>query len=136
MKTENKSWETSQTILVVDDDPVSCRLTQSVLTARGYQVVATVDASQGLEMAMKQAPALIILDVMLPIINGYNFCRLMKSEKECRRIPIILLTSRANEEDRRIGVEAGANEYLVKPFHTEELLAKVSGILHKTTQSA
>jgi DNA-binding response OmpR family regulator len=133
MNTENKTAVTIKTILVIDDDPVSCRLTQALLTAQGYQVVATADAPEGLEVAMKHSPDLIILDVMLPIINGYNFCRLVKSEKECQRIPIILLTSRANEEDRRIGKEVGANEYLVKPFHTEELLAKVSGILQKTS---
>ena len=83
----------------------------------------------GLEIAMKKQPDLIVLDVMMPIINGFNICRLMKSEETCKHIPIILLTSRVTEEDRRIGQEVGADAYLLKPLNTEEFLYKVKELL-------
>lgn len=116
-------------ILVVDDDPVIIKLLTSVLPENGYEVMASQEAPEGLEMAMKRAPDLIILDVMMPIINGFNMCRLMKSQPECRDIPVILLTSRAGDEDRRIGQEVGANAYVSKPFNTQELLAKIRELL-------
>lgn len=116
-------------ILVIDDDPVIIKLMQGVLTSNGYVVTLASEAPQGLEIAMKQCPDLIILDVMMPIINGYNICRLMKSEEAHKHIPIILLTSRVTEEDRRIGKEVGADAYITKPFDTGVLLEKVRELL-------
>jgi two-component system cell cycle response regulator len=116
-------------ILVVDDDPVVIRLMERVLITNGFEVVVADEAPRGLEIAMKGGPHLIILDVMMPIINGYNICRLLKSEEGHKHIPIVLLTSRATEEDRRIGEEVGADAYIVKPFDTEDLLTKVKELL-------
>ena len=116
-------------ILVIDDDPTLLKLAQSVLNSSGYEVVVAADAPNGLELAMKQNPDLIILDVMMPVINGFNICRLMKSEKSLKHIPIILLTSRSTESDQKIGAEVGADAYFAKPFKTDELLFKVRELL-------
>lgn len=117
-------------ILVVDDNPTDLKLISSVLTAQGYVVSTADEAPGGIETAMNLSPSLIILDVMMPIINGYNICRLIKDQKDYARIPILLLTSRSSEEDHRIGREAGADAYMSKPFKTEELLATVQQLMN------
>lgn len=119
----------SRRILVVDDDPVVIRTLEGNLKSNGYEVMVSQEATDGLEKAFKRFPELIILDVMMPIINGFNFCRLLKSQEKHRNIPVIMLTSRSEEEDRKIGMEVGADAYLVKPFRTEELLARIKELL-------
>lgn len=119
----------SQRILIIDDDPVITKLAGDVLLSRGYEVLITNDAPTGLEIAIKQAPDLIILDVMMPVINGFNICRLMKTQEECRHIPIVLLTSRSKDEDRKIGEEVGADAYLAKPLNTPLLLSTIERFL-------
>ena len=109
-------------ILIIDDDPTTIKLTETRLKANGYDVLACCEAADGLEKAMKLKPDLIILDVMMPIVDGYNFCRLLKSQHEHKAIPVILLTSRGSEEDRKIGREVGANAYITKPFNMDDLL--------------
>jgi len=116
-------------ILVIDDDQGMIHLMGSVLSGKGYEVVLADEAPRGLELAMKQPPDLVVLDVMMPIINGYNICRLLKSEQTHKHIPIILLTSRASEEDRKIGIEVGADAYLAKPVNTEVFLSKIRELL-------
>lgn len=116
-------------ILVIDDDPVVVKMLDSLLKSHQYEVLLAADAPTGLEMAMKCSPHLIILDVMMPIINGYNICRLLKKETKHSKIPIILLTSRASEEDHRIGKEVGADAYINKPLNTTELLSQIQGML-------
>ena len=116
-------------ILVVDDDPVAVKVIEGRLTANGYQVATTTEAPQGLEMALKTFPDLIILDVMMPIVNGYNFCRLLKSETTHKKIPIILLTSRTDEKDIAIGQQVGADAYLPKPVNMEQLLNKIAKLV-------
>ena len=120
----------SKRILVIDDDPTLTKLTESRLKASGYDVTVSNDAPKGLERAMKESPDLIILDVMMPIVNGYNFCRLLKSEEDHKRIPIIFLTSRAGDDDKKIGEEVGANAYITKPFKMEDLLETVQRLLN------
>ncbi len=114
--------QAAKRILLVDDDPLAIKLTSTRLRANGYEVVSCSEAAQGLERAIKEKPDLIILDVMMPIVNGFNFCRLLKNQDAYKNIPVILLTSRASEEDRRIGQEVGANAYLAKPLNMELLL--------------
>ena len=121
--------EMRKRILVIDDDPSLIKLVGARLTANGYDVLATNDAPSGLEKALKEKPDLIILDVMMPIVNGYNFCRLLKSQEGQKDIPVILLTSRADEKDKKIGEEVGANAYVTKPFNTEELLAIIKDMV-------
>ena len=119
-------------ILVIDDDPTLLKLIQGVLSSNGFEVLSASEAPGGLELAMKQSPDLIILDVMMPIINGFNICRLMKSKHGHKHIPIILLTSRSTEADQKIGQEVGADAYVTKPFKTEELLNKIKELLSVT----
>lgn len=116
-------------ILIIDDDKSILKLTGTLLRNNGYNVVLSNDAPEGVETAMKINPDLILLDVMMPIINGYNICRLLKSQEEYKNIPIILLTSRTKEADRRLGKEVGANAYIAKPFSVTELLSKVNELL-------
>ena len=120
---------THKRILIVDDDHVIIRMIEGRLQAHGYEVISSTEAPVGLEFAMKNNPDLIILDVMMPIVNGYNFCRLIKSEVNYRKIPIILLTSRTGQNDIAIGQEVGADAYLPKPVNIEELLSKIKELL-------
>ncbi|MCB9770972.1 MAG: response regulator [Candidatus Omnitrophica bacterium] len=119
-------------ILIIDDDPTIIKLTESILTTNGYETLTTSDAPIGLEMAMKEKVDLIILDVMLPIINGFNICRLLKSQEKYKMIPIILLTSRTEEEDRKIGYEVGADDYIAKPLNRENFLKIIADLLLKS----
>lgn len=115
-------------ILVIDDDPVLLKLLESHLAEKGFEVVAAHEADRGLQLAMSMSPSLIILDVMMPIINGYNICRLLKNESTFKHIPIMLLTGRDNEEDMRIGEEAGADAYLTKPVDMPLLFNRVHAL--------
>ena len=115
-------------IVVVDDDRTVTVLVKKYLEKSGYEVTAVNEASEGLELAMTRKPDLIILDVMIPIINGFNFCRLVKAEEDCKDIPIILLTSRNKLKDVEIGLEMGAEAYLIKPLNIEELLRTIKVI--------
>lgn len=118
--------ETIHNILVVDDDPVQLRLLQKVLAEKGFSVTVCDEAARGLQLAMTADPDLIILDVMMPIINGYNFCKLLKSDAVKSRIPVILVTARNEREDIQIGLEMGAEAYLCKPIETRELLKVIA----------
>lgn len=116
-------------ILVVDDDPIVSKMLGKRLEANGFEALVAQEATVGLEMAIKQLPDLIILDVMMPIINGYNFCRLLKTQNLQKEIPIIMLTGRSEEEDKMIGKEVGADAYFVKPPEMEVVLAKIKELL-------
>ncbi len=112
-------------ILVVDDDQTITVLMKKYLEKNGYDVMAMNEASEGLEYAMTKNPDLVILDVMMPIINGFNFCRLLKAEEGCKDIPVIMLTSRNKLKDIEIGLEMGAEAYLIKPLNVDELLKTI-----------
>ena len=112
-------------ILVVDDDQTITVLLKKYLEKSGFDVTALNEASAGLEYAMTKKPDLVILDVMMPIINGFNFCRLLKAEDDCKNIPVIMLTSRNKLKDIEIGLEMGAEAYLIKPLNVEELLKAI-----------
>ena len=104
-------------ILLVDDDPVQNKLLESRLLHNGFNVKVTLDAAEGLQLAMNTSQDCIILDVMMPIINGFNFCHLLKSHEKHRNMAIILLTSRDKIEDVEIGLSMGADAYLIKPVN-------------------
>lgn len=118
-------------ILIIDDDAIVIKLAGAILSSAGYEVISSTDAAVGLEMAMKQKVDLIVLDVMIPVINGFNICRLLKSQEKYKKIPIVLLTSRSQEEDRKIGFEVGADEYIAKPIDRENFLNTVNQLLSK-----
>ena len=122
-------------ILLVDDEPDLVELVSQRLQATGYDVMTACDGQQALDQVKKKRPDLIILDLMLPKLDGYKVCRLLKFDERYKRIPILIFTARAQEEDIKLATECGADEYLTKPFEAKILLEKLKGLL-TATQSA
>lgn len=118
-------------ILIVDDEKDITETLGFMLKAKGYEVVTGNDGEEGLKLAKEQAPDLIILDVMMPKINGYKICRLLKFDAKYKQIPIIMVTARSQDEDKIIGEETGADEYVTKPFEFSEILEKINKYLKK-----
>lgn len=116
-------------VLVVDDEPDVVSLLTLMLKSQGYEVLAATDGQAGLEKARTEKPDLILLDIMLPRLDGYKVARMLKYDEKFSHIPIIMLTAKVQEKDREMGLEMGADEYFTKPFDTSVLLAKVKQIL-------
>ena len=110
-------------ILVVDDEPNIVDILRFNLQREGYEVLAAYDGQEGLDKALREGPDLILLDVMLPMMDGFQVCEELR--KTDRLTPIIMLTAREEERDRVMGLELGADDYVVKPFSVRELLARV-----------
>jgi two-component system alkaline phosphatase synthesis response regulator PhoP len=123
--------ETIKKILVVDDEPDVASLLTLMLKSQGYDVIVARDGQEALEKARSQNPDLILLDVMLPKMDGYKVARMLKFDENFSHIPIILLTAKIQEKDRQTGLEMGANDYVTKPFDTASLLSKVKAMLQK-----
>ena len=120
---------TKRKILVVDDEPDLVAIVKMRLQANNYEVLTACDGQEGLDKARKENPDLIILDLMLPKMDGYKVCGLLKKDARYSKIPIILFTARAQESDRTLGEEVGADAYITKPFEPQLLLAKIKELL-------
>jgi len=118
-------------ILVIDDESSLVEMLSIRLEANNYQVIAASDGQEGLDKARSESPDLIILDLMLPKLDGYQVCRMLKSDEKYKQIPIVIFTARAQESDIKAGNEAGADAYITKPFEPAILLGKVSQLLEK-----
>ena len=118
-------------ILVVDDEEDIRKTVAYQLKAAGYEVITAVDGEEGLEKARAEAPDLIILDLMLPKIEGHKVCGLLKNDTRYKNIPIILFTARVQKEDVELSKEVGADVYITKPFETSDLIGKVEELLKK-----
>jgi DNA-binding response OmpR family regulator len=118
-------------ILVVDDEPDVASLLTLMLKSQGYAVINAADGQEALEKARGENPDLILLDVMLPRMDGYKVARMLKFDENYSHIPIIMLTAKIQERDKATGLEMGANDYLTKPFDTAILLAKIKERLEK-----
>src|SRR3974377_256581 len=118
-------------VLIVDDEKDILDLVEYHLKQAGFPVISALDGSSGLEEARKKSPALIILDLMLPGMDGKDVCRSLKSNSLTRLIPILMLTARAEEVDRIIGFELGADDYVTKPFSPRELVLRAKAILQR-----
>jgi DNA-binding response OmpR family regulator len=116
-------------ILVVDDEQDIVKMVGLRLKANGYEVLSAHDGHQGLEMAQKEKPDLIILDVMMPKMDGYKVCGLLKKDSRFAKTPVIMFTAKAQDKDKDLGREVGANAYLTKPFDPPALIAKVKELL-------
>ena len=116
-------------ILIVDDEAVIIEILQFVLEAQGYECMTAFDGEDGLKLAREANPDLIILDVMMPKINGYKVSRFLKFDEKYKNIPIFMLTARSQEEDKVIGEQTGADEYITKPFKIEDVVEKVKRYL-------
>ncbi|MFH1198889.1 MAG: response regulator [Candidatus Omnitrophota bacterium] len=112
-------------ILVIDDEKDLVETVSFRLQAAGYEVVPAYDGQDGLEKARSLKPNLIILDLMLPKMDGYKVCRLLKFDEKYKSIPIIMFTARAQDSDREMGLEVGADAYITKPFESQVLLDKI-----------
>jgi len=115
-------------ILVVEDEPTLLETLEYNLTHRGYQVCTAADGPTALEVARQEQPDLIVLDVMLPGLDGFEVCRLLRPEMN---VPILMLTARDEEVDKVVGLEVGADDYMTKPFSMRELLARIKALLRR-----
>ena len=116
-------------ILVADDDPLSIKLLNFRLSSVGHEVIFAVNGGEALEIATREKPDLVLLDIMMPVINGFQVLRKLKSQEETKNIPVIMLTSKVQEKDVVFGLEAGAEDYITKPFSFAELNARVNRVL-------
>jgi len=119
-------------VLIVDDDPDIVRLVRYNLSHSGYEVQSAGTGREALELVQKQPPDLVVLDVMLPDVDGLEVCRTLRQQFSSRRIPILMLTARGEEIDRVVGFELGADDYVSKPFSPRELVLRVKSILRRS----
>lgn len=117
------------TVLIVEDDFDTVELVRLYLSRDGYKVLAATDGLEGLRLAREARPDLVVLDLMLPGLDGMELCRILREESE---VAIIMLTARVEEEDRLAGLEMGADDYVTKPFSPRELAARVRAVLRRT----
>jgi two-component system alkaline phosphatase synthesis response regulator PhoP len=122
----------SKTILVIDDEPQIAEICRDYLTAAGFRVLTAHDGPLGLALARKEKPDLIVLDLMLPGMDGLDVCRELRRDSAT---PIIMLTARVDESDKLVGLELGADDYLTKPFSPRELVARVRTVLRRAAGS-
>ena len=118
-------------ILVVDDEVDLVETIRFSLEIEGFNVIVSNDGEDALNKARKENPDLILLDLMLPKLDGYKVCRLLKFDERYKHIPILMLTAKIQEKDKLLGKETGANEYITKPFDMDELMKKVKVYLSK-----
>jgi two-component system alkaline phosphatase synthesis response regulator PhoP len=118
-------------ILVVDDEVDLVKTIQFALEAEGYQVLVSYNGEDALNQSRKENPDLILLDLMLPKLDGYKVCRLLKFDEQYKHIPIVMLTAKTQQKDRLLGMETGADEYITKPFDMEKLTEKIKAYLSK-----
>jgi len=118
-------------ILVVDDEPATVEMIADFLKSHDYEVLAAYDGKEGLHKARAEKPNLIILDVMMPKLDGYKVCWLLKFDRKYSHIPIIILTARAAPSDRETSLKSGADAYLVKPLDPMRLLAMIRKLLRE-----
>lgn len=124
----------SKRILIVDDEPAILRMVESLMERHGYVVEKASDGEEGLEKALLNKPDLIITDVLMPGMDGWSFVRGIRARKELHLVPVIFLTALNNAKDRILGYRLGADDYLPKPFHLEELDLRVQKILRRSEQ--
>lgn len=121
--------ENKRKILCVDDEPVNLRLLESILSSRGYEVIKSDSGIDALDRLRADHIDLVLLDVMMPGMNGYEVCRIIKGDDSLRHIPVIMITALTSREDRIKGIEAGAEDFISKPFDSEEVLARIRMLL-------
>ena len=118
-------------ILIVDDEEDIVAALSIRLKALGYDVIPAYDGMEGLLKAREEKPDLILLDIMLPKLDGYKVCRILKFDEKFRHIPIIMITAKGDESNIKMGEEVGADAYVPKPFNPEELMSKIEELLKK-----
>jgi two-component system, OmpR family, alkaline phosphatase synthesis response regulator PhoP len=123
-------------VLVIEDDPATSRLVEYSLRHAGFQVVRAANGLEGIRMARSEAPDLVILDVMLPGLDGYEICHRLKADAATARLPILMFSAKAQEIDRNTGLKVGADEYLTKPAAPADIVGRVQKLLAKRDLTA
>ena len=123
------------TILLVEDEPAIQELIATNLTRAGHNVVRAADAETGQRIVRDALPDLILLDWMLPGMSGVEFARRLRAEERTRSIPLIMLTARGEEQDKVLGLESGADDYITKPFSPRELVARIKAVLRRRAET-
>src|SRR3990170_2936509 len=121
-----------ETILVVDDEAHIVDLTRLYLEREGFAVDSAPDGAQALEKVRQRPPALLVLDLMLPVLDGFEVCRRVRAESD---LPILMLTARDDDVDKIVGLELGADDYLTKPFNPRELVARIKALLRRGSRA-
>lgn len=122
-------------ILIVDDEENIVELIKFNLELKGYEVYSAYDGMEGLKMAKDIKPSLILLDLMLPILDGTKVCEKIREDEEIKETPIIMLTAKNMEKDKIIGLELGADDYMTKPFSVKELMARIKAVIRRYSSS-
>jgi len=124
---------TRETVLIVEDEEDILNLLQFNFESAGFDVHTTGDGREGLAMARRLRPDIVLLDLMLPGMDGFDICKSLKRDPETAQIPVVMLTARGEEVDRIVGLELGADDYVVKPFSFRELLLRARAVLRRST---
>lgn len=123
-------------ILIIEDDPATSRLVEYSLKHAGYEVLRATNGLEGIRKALTEAPDLVILDVMLPGLDGFEICHRLKSDAATTRLPILMFSAKAQEIDKSTGLKVGADEYLTKPAAPAEIIGRVQKLLAKKNLAA
>jgi two-component system phosphate regulon response regulator PhoB len=124
---------TRATVLVIDDEKDLLELVRYNLEKEHLDVICASDGQSGLDIGLKHKPDLVLLDLMMPGMNGMEVCKQLRGDQRTRRVPIIMLTAKAAETDKIVGLEMGADDYITKPFSVRELLARVRAVLRRSS---
>ncbi|MFH0952508.1 MAG: response regulator [Patescibacteria group bacterium] len=116
-------------VLAVDDEVYMLRILEFSLTAEGFEVITANNGELAIEKARQEKPDIIVLDTMMPVLNGYETCRRIKYDPETKAIPVVLLVIRGRGIDKRLGSEVGATDYIVKPFSPNRLIERIQELL-------
>ncbi len=122
---QNSTPEPRPRVLVVDDEVDLVAVLRFGLEVEGFEVSVAYDGEAGLQLAQAESPDLVLLDLMLPKLDGYKVCRMLKFDERYRHIPIVILSARNGDEDRRLALEMGAESYITKPFELKEVVAQI-----------
>ena len=118
-------------VLVIDDEEYIQHILNFSFGAEGYDVLTASDGEEGISKAKNERPDIIVMDIMMPKMDGYEACKRIKADPETKDIPVILLTAKGREADRKLGADAGADDYVVKPFSPGRLIERVEGMIKK-----
>lgn len=118
-------------VLVVDDEEYIQHILNFSFGAEGYEVITAADGEEAVTIARSEKPDIIVLDIMMPKMDGYEVCKQIKADPQTQNIPVILLTAKGREVDRKLGAEAGADDYVVKPFSPGRLIERVEGFIKR-----
>jgi phosphate regulon transcriptional regulator PhoB len=118
-------------ILMIEDDRDIVEMIEYNLKEEGYQVISAFDGEKGIELVKRDKPDLVILDLMLPAVDGFEVCKVLKNQQSTAHIPIIILSAKSRETDKVVGLELGADDYVTKPFSPRELIARIKAVLRR-----